>query len=109
MKRTSSVQQISSIRGVTWKWNANAKRQHKEPGAADAGVIAQEVEARMPGLVVTVNGVKRVNYTGLVGVLVEAVKELKRAHDELVDRVATLERQGPPRRARSGARVTARR
>jgi hypothetical protein len=101
MKRTSRVQQIEKIRGVTWQWKANARRQRKVPGASDAGVIAQEVEASMPDLIVMRNGVKHVRYTGLVGVLVEAVKELKLAHDELADRVATLERERKKRSASS--------
>jgi hypothetical protein len=43
----------------------------------DMGVIAQEVEAVFPELVHTdERGVKMVSYTGLVGVLIEAVKEL---------------------------------
>jgi len=42
------------------------------------GVIAQEVEEVLPELISvrSDNGTKSVNYNGLVGVLVEAVKEL---------------------------------
>src|SRR5262249_28878799 len=44
---------------------------------------AQEVEAVFPELVIEQGGVKKVNYTGLVGVVIEAVKELKAKNDEL--------------------------
>jgi hypothetical protein len=41
------------------------------------GVIAQDVEAVFPELVTTgADGHKRVAYTGLIGPLIEAVKEL---------------------------------
>ena len=40
------------------------------------GVIAQEVESVFPELVADTNP-KQVNYNGLIGVLIEAVKELK--------------------------------
>ena len=39
-------------------------------------MIAQEVEEILPELVAETNGTKSVNYNGLVGVLIEAVKEL---------------------------------
>jgi hypothetical protein len=84
---------LGGVRGVTWVWKDEAGPLGKVPGAADAGVIAQEVEAVFPELVVTgPDGTKRVNYTGLVGVVIEAVKELKARNDALEARVAELER-----------------
>ena len=56
-----------------------------------AGVIAQDVERAFPGLVVTIDGVKRVNYTGLVGVLIEAVKELMKDQEQVVSRLRVVE------------------
>jgi hypothetical protein len=48
------------------------------------GVIAQEVEAVFPELVHTdERGVKMVSYNGLVGVLIEAVKELDARLEDL--------------------------
>jgi hypothetical protein len=65
----NALEKLQAIRGVTWNW--------KENGEADAGVIAQEVEAVLPEFVVEGNdGYKRVNYTGLIGLLISAVKEL---------------------------------
>ncbi|MDQ3370954.1 MAG: tail fiber domain-containing protein [Myxococcota bacterium] len=96
------LDKLERIRGVTWVWRDEAGPLGREPGAPDAGVIAQEVEAVFPELVVTTtDGYKAVNYTGLVGVLIEAVKELKRKNEALERRVAELEKaataEPPPR------------
>ena len=89
----SIFDRLDKIRGVTWTWNETAGPLGKTPGEADAGVIAQEVEAVFPELIVTSpEGYKRVNYTGLVGVVIEAVKELKARNEALEKRVAELEK-----------------
>jgi hypothetical protein len=60
---------VSSMRGVNFDW--------KETSTPSIGLIAQEVEKLLPELVHTGNnGEKSVNYGGVVGVLVEAIKEL---------------------------------
>jgi hypothetical protein len=66
------------LRGVSWRW--------REDGTPGAGVIAQEVEAVFPDLVVEVGGMKHVNYGGLVGALIEALRELNQ-------RVVQLEKE----------------
>lgn len=59
---------ISSINGVRFSW--------KDSGLASAGLIAQEVEEVMPELVNTrEDGTKNMNYSGIIGALVEALKE----------------------------------
>jgi len=89
----SIFDRLDKIRGVLWTWKDEAGPLGKEPGSHDAGVIAQEVEAVFPELVVTTpEGIKRVNYTGLVGVVIEAVKELKARNEALEKRVAELEK-----------------
>jgi hypothetical protein len=89
----SVIDKLGRVRGVLWTWKEEAAELGKIPGSADAGVIAQEVEAVFPELVVTSpEGYKRVNYTGLVGVVIEAVKELKAKNDALERRVAELEK-----------------
>ena len=49
------------------------------------GIIAQEIEKVLPQLVNerTDTGTKSVNYNGLIGVLIEAVKELSQRVEEL--------------------------
>jgi hypothetical protein len=49
---------------------------YKDSGLHSAGLIAQDVERQMPELVVEVDGVKNLNYNGIIGVLVEAIKDL---------------------------------
>lgn len=85
MSDQSPTEKLSHIRGVTWQWRDDAPDDAKElPGM---GVIAQEVERVFPELVVTgEDGIKRVFYLGLIGPLIEAVKELD-------DRVRALEAQ----------------
>jgi len=69
-----AVEKVESIRGVTFDW--------KDGSGSTAGIIAQEVEAVMPMLVES-GEIKRVDYNGLVGLLIEAVKELSAEVKEL--------------------------
>jgi hypothetical protein len=79
---------LRRLRGVTWRWRDDAPEEAKR--SAEIGVIAQEVEAVFPELVETTpEGLKRVNYLGLIGPLIEAVKELD-------DRVRALEEHQKP-------------
>ncbi len=58
----------------------------KKNDEKSVGVIAQEVETILPELVKGEEGDKSVNYSGLVGVLIEAVKELSARVEELENR-----------------------
>lgn len=70
----NALDTVSQLRGVSFDW--------KETGKSSYGVIAQELEEILPELVK--NGdVKSVNYNGIVGVLIEAIKELKNEIKEL--------------------------
>jgi len=59
---------VEQLRGVKFDW--------KESGLPSYGVIAQELEQVLPELVHG-NDPKTVNYNGIIGVLIEAIKELK--------------------------------
>ena len=74
-EEASATDKINQLRGVTWEWKDDAPEEAKEqPGM---GVIAQEVERVFPDLVETdEQGLKKVNYEGLIAPLIEAVKEL---------------------------------
>ena len=69
------TQRIAGLRGVTWEWREDAPDEARnQPGM---GVIAQDVEKVFPELVETdAQGFKTVAYHGLIGPLIEAVKEL---------------------------------
>jgi trimeric autotransporter adhesin len=71
----AATAKIRQLRGVTWEWREEAPEEAKEqPGL---GVIAQDVEKVFPELVTTdEQGNKQVAYYGLIGPLIEAVKEL---------------------------------
>ena len=59
---------VSDLRGVSFDW--------KETGKPSYGVIAQELEQVLPELVGN-SDIKTVNYNGIIGVLIEAIKEMK--------------------------------
>jgi len=65
---------VDNLRGVSFDW--------KETGRSSYGVIAQELEAVLPELVGD-GETKSVNYNGIIGVLIEAIKELKKEIGEL--------------------------
>jgi hypothetical protein len=67
----NALETVNRLRGVSFDW----KKKHK---GSSIGVIAQEVEKVFPELVDehALNGMKTVNYSALIGVLIEAVKEL---------------------------------
>ena len=64
----SGLDKVCAMRGVTFE----------KDGVDGLGVIAQEVEQVIPEVVFTdTDGMKSVAYANLVGVLIEAIKELK--------------------------------
>jgi len=69
---------VVQIRGVNFDW--------KETQRPSLGVIAQEVEKVLPELV-TDNGTKTVNYNGLIGLLIEAVKAQQEEIDILKSKI----------------------
>ena len=70
----NSAQIINGLEGVRFVWKADGKE--------SIGVIAQEIEKTLPELVS--NGdIKTVNYNGLIGVLIEAVKDQQKQINEL--------------------------
>ena len=58
---------VGKLEGVHFTWKSN--------GQETIGVIAQQIEEHLPQLVQTGDEHKSVNYNGLIGVLIEAVKE----------------------------------
>jgi hypothetical protein len=72
---TDGLSTVEKLRGVSFKW--------KNSGEKSYGIIAQELEALLPDLVSSAGGHKSVNYNGLIGFLIEAVKELSDRVDEL--------------------------
>ena len=71
----SSIQKINTLNGITFEW--------KDTKIPSVGVIAQQIENVLPELILNVNGKKTVNYNGLVGLLIEAVKEQQKQINNL--------------------------
>jgi hypothetical protein len=80
---TSATEMLNQIRGVKFTW--------KETEEPSVGVIAQDVEKVLPELISERDDeTKTVNYNGLIGVLIEAVKEQQKQIDDLKGEVNKL-------------------
>jgi len=70
----NALEIVDNLRGVSFEWKENGKKSY--------GVIAQELEQVLPELVKGDNP-KTVSYTGIIGVLIESIKELRSEIKEL--------------------------
>jgi hypothetical protein len=72
-----ALSDVCKLQGVSFDW--------KDTGESTYGFIAQQVEPILPELVATdeEDGIKSVNYVGLIGHLVEAIKEQQAQIDAL--------------------------
>ena len=71
-----ALARVLNLRGVEWDYKSN--------GTHNMGVVAEEIEQEFPCLVHTDNnGIKSVAYQNIVGVLIEAIKDLKSEIDQL--------------------------
>ena len=76
---TNALDKLIQLGGYTFDWK-NKKR------GSSTGLIAQEVEKVLPDLVKDQNGLhkhKTLNYNGIIGLLVESIKELKNEVESL--------------------------
>jgi len=92
-----ALDNVSKLRGVAYRWKRGDEKESQGlDNKAHFGVIAQEIEAVYPELVdnpgVTEKR-KHVEYNGLVGVLIEAVKELKEMNDDQKARIEAQQAQ----------------
>ncbi|MFM9911853.1 MAG: tail fiber domain-containing protein [Chitinophagaceae bacterium] len=86
----NSLQKIIAIGGYQYYWKENSFRDKK----LQAGILAQEVEQQMPELVSEdEEGLKSVNYSGMIPYLIEAVKELKKENDSLRKEIELIKRK----------------
>jgi len=75
----NALEKVKQIRGVTFTRNDQDDKELRH-----TGVIAQEVEKVLPEVISEDNlGIKNVAYGNMVGLLIEAVKELKQEVDDL--------------------------
>jgi hypothetical protein len=79
-----AVLKVSQLNGVSFNWT--------DTGQSSAGVIAQDVEKVMPEIIRNnPTGYKSLNYNGLIGLLIEAVKEQNETIKSLEQKINTLE------------------
>ncbi len=66
---------IENLDGITFDW--------KDKSGSSAGLLSQQVEKHLPQLVDEYQGLKSLNYDGVIGILVEAVKTLSQKVKDL--------------------------
>lgn len=80
---------VQQLRGVSYDWKRNEFPDMNFKQGKDLGLIAQEVEKVLPELVNTdAKGFKSVQYSHLVSVLVEAIKEQQKQIEALKAQVS---------------------
>jgi len=74
---TNALSDVTQLEGVSFDW--------KDTGTRGHGFIAQQVEPILPDVVQTdeETGIKSINYVGMIGHLVEAIKEQQEQIDAL--------------------------
>ena len=78
------LSKINAIRGVTYKYKSSSFPEMGFSDAQQVGVIAQEVEAVLPEVVVTDDkGYKAVDYSKIVPLLIEGIKAQQKEIEEL--------------------------
>ena len=80
----SPISKLLQLNGVSFNWI--------ETNKPSIGVIAQEVENVLPELV-NGNNPKTVNYNGLIGVLIEAIKEQQDQINTLRDEIDKITKE----------------
>ena len=85
---TDGLEKVLALRGVSFNFK-------NSPDLKRIGLIAQEVEAVVPDVVITgEDGFKSVEYGNLVAILIEAVKAQQKEIDVLKKKVENLEAAG---------------
>ena len=91
----NALSTVLKLRGVGYNWKTQAELDKEQihtksaldlnnPTKPEIGLIAQEVEKVLPGVVITdKDGFKSVEYSKLVAVLIEAVKEQQATIEQL--------------------------
>ncbi|RZK18730.1 MAG: hypothetical protein EOO43_12295, partial [Flavobacterium sp.] len=80
------LNKVLQMNGFQYYWKQEEFKEKNFPATRQLGFIAQEVEMLFPELVETdEKGYKSVDYARLTPVLVEAIKELKKENDRIIN------------------------
>lgn len=91
---TGALDHVSKLQGVSYTWKPEFQTDDEDSKKKQYGLIAQEVEAVYPEIVSEDDqGYKAVNYSALIGPMIEAIKELKAENEALSKRIEELEQQ----------------
>ena len=84
------LRQVLKLRPVTWFWKKQPER------GIQLGLIAQEVEPVLPELVTSDkegDQIKRLNYIGLLPIVIKAMQEQQRQIEQQQQEIETLKQQ----------------
>jgi trimeric autotransporter adhesin len=88
---SDAVTKVRKLNGVTWKWNDDVNEVTKT--APTTGLIAQEVQEVLPEVVnEREDGYLGIDYSKMVGLLVEAIKEQQNQIDSLTIEIENLKK-----------------
>ena len=80
----NALEKVKRIRGTSFEFRSEEFKDYQFAQGTQFGFIAQELETEFPELVRTEdNGYKSVNYTGMIPVLLEAIKEQQKIIDKV--------------------------
>jgi hypothetical protein len=86
-----ALDRVRQLRGVEYKWKAEADQNRNLPDGQQIGLIAQEVRAVVPQAVIEQSdGYLAVDYARLVPLLIESIKEQQRQIDDLKATVKSM-------------------
>ena len=89
---TNALDKVKKLNGVTWEWNDDVNEVTKT--TPTTGLIAQEVQEVLPQVVVErENGYLGLDYSKMMGLLVEAIKEQQIKIDNLTVEVEALKKK----------------
>ena len=88
---SNSLAKINKLRGVYFSWKVDEISDLSADEGRHIGVIAQDVQQVLPEVVSEINGGKYlgVDYTALIPVLLESIRELDIKNKALEDRVVS--------------------
>jgi hypothetical protein len=88
----NALEKVRALNGVTWEWNDDVNEVTK--AAPKTGLIAQEVQAVLPEVVKQKeDGYLGLDYSKMMGLMVEAIKEQQLQIEKLQLEVADLKKQ----------------
>jgi len=85
-----ALAKIDALHGVSYRWDKSLDQNASKDDGLHYGLIAQDVEKVFPELVGEDDGYKALNYVGLIGPMVQAMKELRADNQLLRDDLQAL-------------------